>query len=101
MAKIKAGAKAAAERARQRLAAARESGEEPVDLGAGFKADGAPRNPEAIKRWHWAFRQIKLKRKLAKLGADVRCAPYGAANTGSPRSNFSTPPAPPAYFLYQ
>ena len=75
MAKIKAGAKAAAERARQRLAAARESGEEPVDLGAGFKADGAPRNPEAIKRWHWAFRQIKLKRKLAKLGADVRCAP--------------------------
>ena len=44
-------------------------------VGAGFKADGAPRNPEAIKRWHWAFRQIKLKRKLAKLGADVRCAP--------------------------
>ena len=40
-----------------------------------IKADGAPRNPEAIKRWHWAFRQIKLKRKLAKLGADVRCAP--------------------------
>ena len=69
MAKIKAGAKAAAERARQPAPAARESGEEPpVDLGAGFKADGAPRNPEAIERWHWAFRQIKLKRKLAKWG---------------------------------
>ena len=69
--KIEAGAAAAKEQATLR----RTAPADPVDLGFGLREDGSPRRPDAMKRWFWAVRQIKIKMTLARLGADVRCAP--------------------------
>jgi len=69
--KIEAGAAEAKEKAMLRMTAPAD----PVDLGFGFREDGSPRHPDAMKRWFWAVRQIKIKMTLARLGADVRCAP--------------------------
>ena len=33
----------------------------------GYRSDGEPRNPEAMRRWHWALHQIKFRLFMNRL----------------------------------